>query len=165
MIHDTLLLPLPQSLSFAPFVWLMRTPLLSNGLIQGLNLFIKGILFHLGLKYPKRLGLDEKKAYLCPFPSWSSRLPILDLVRQIPLTSNNTIISFLQTIESGMKQLQQIPVSIIWAKDDPAFRQYLPPTKTLFPQAEFHLIDNAGHFLQEDAYEKIIPIILNFLSR
>ena len=35
----------------------------------------------------------------------------------------------------------------------------------VFPQAEVHRIEDAGHYVIEDAHEKIIPWVRDFLQR
>ena len=33
------------------------------------------------------------------------------------------------------------------------------------PQAEVHRLEDAGHYLVEDAHERIVPLIENFLKK
>jgi len=58
-------------------------------------------------------------------------------------------------------------VKIVWGMRDPAF----PPAvleqlwlKTS-PAAEVARLPDAGHYLQEDAYELIVPELLSFLAK
>jgi cis-3-alkyl-4-acyloxetan-2-one decarboxylase len=70
-------------------------------------------------------------------------------------------------IQSGLIQLNSKPTFIAWAMKDVAFQPsylndlWLPD----FPQAEVLRIPDAGHYLQEDAHEKIIPALKEFLLR
>lgn len=34
-----------------------------------------------------------------------------------------------------------------------------------FPAAEVHEFDDASHFVQEDAHERIVPLLIDFLRR
>jgi haloalkane dehalogenase len=54
----------------------------------------------------------------------------------------------------------------MWAMRDPAFTPAMLDQlwrKTL-PQAPVIEIDDAGHYLQEDAHERIVPELLGFLA-
>jgi haloalkane dehalogenase len=35
----------------------------------------------------------------------------------------------------------------------------------VFPQAEVHRLDDAGHYVVEDAHERIVPLVARFLER
>jgi len=55
----------------------------------------------------------------------------------------------------------------MWAMKDIAFtpemvEQLWPKT---FPDAEVVRIEGAGHYLQEDAHERIVPALVEFLGR
>ena len=34
-----------------------------------------------------------------------------------------------------------------------------------FPQAEIHVLTDAGHYVVEDAHERIVPLMQSFLER
>ena len=50
---------------------------------------------------------------------------------------------------------------------DPAFTPEYLNTLWLrdYPQAELFCLEDAGHYLQEDAYERIVPALVDFLRR
>ena len=33
------------------------------------------------------------------------------------------------------------------------------------PQAEVHEFEDAGHYIQEDAHERLVPLLVDFLRR
>jgi haloalkane dehalogenase len=74
---------------------------------------------------------------------------------------------FLDEVHQGLMVFRDRPVAFAWGKKDPVF----PPSvyKRLwqpdFPDAPILWLDKAGHFLQEDAPELIIPDLLEFLER
>jgi pimeloyl-ACP methyl ester carboxylesterase len=56
------------------------------------------------------------------------------------------------------------PVMIIWAMKDVALTpEYLERWLGTFPNAKLVQIQDAGHYLQEDASERIIPELVRFL--
>jgi haloalkane dehalogenase len=54
---------------------------------------------------------------------------------------------------------------LIWGMRDWCFSpHFLQRFQEYFPQAEVHPIEDAGHYVVEDAHERIIPILDSFLS-
>jgi pimeloyl-ACP methyl ester carboxylesterase len=150
-----------------PFVFrLLRAPAIGELLVKGAHVFVRRLLFREGLAHPERLGEDERAAYLAPHPSWDSRTGVLAYPRLIPWDRDNPTRPLAEHVEAGLHLLAEKPVLVCWAMQDPAFR---PPVLAMwrrrFPAAEVHELDDASHFLQEDAHERIVPLLLAFLRR
>jgi haloalkane dehalogenase len=62
-------------------------------------------------------------------------------------------------VEVGLRSLKGKPTMIAWAMKDIAFLpEYLDQLWLRdFPNADVLRIPDAGHYLQEDAYERIVP--------
>jgi haloalkane dehalogenase len=58
-------------------------------------------------------------------------------------------------------------VRIVWAQKDIAFTEEALEQLWLqtFPAAEVTRLPDAGHYLQEDAHEQIVPALLEFIGR
>ena len=56
---------------------------------------------------------------------------------------------------------------IIWGADDFCFtgQDFLPEWQKRFPDAEVHVVQGAGHYIVEDAHERILPWMLEFLGK
>jgi haloalkane dehalogenase len=70
-------------------------------------------------------------------------------------------------IERGLEQhFRDRPVRIMWPMRDPAFTPAMLEALWLrtFPDAEVTRLEDAGHYLQEDAHERIVPELLRFLD-
>ncbi len=153
-------LPLPLKL--------FRTPGVGETMVKGAHAFVKVFLFKAGLVHPDRLGKHERAAYLAPHPSWSSRTPILVFPREIPSGPEGPVSDFLAEIHEGlMAGCADKPVFIAWPMKDVAFTPDMLDQLWLqdFPDAEVLRIADAGHYIQEDAHEQVIPALLDFLSR
>jgi pimeloyl-ACP methyl ester carboxylesterase len=71
-------------------------------------------------------------------------------------------------IEAGLQQhFRSKPVGICWAMKDIAFLPTYLDTLWLetFPDASVTRLEDAGHYLQEDAYETIVPELVEFVGR
>jgi pimeloyl-ACP methyl ester carboxylesterase len=146
---------------------LFRTPLVGELMVKGLDLFKRVFLFRAGVVHHERLTPVVKGAYRAPHPSWSSRTPILVFPREIPAGPAGPVADLLAEIEHGLEQhFRSKPVKIVWAMKDIAFTPQVLEQLWLrtFPDAQVTRIEDAGHYLQEDAHERIVPALLEFLQ-
>lgn len=137
-------------------------------MVKGFHAFVKLFLFKAGLVYPKRLGDREKAAYLAPHPTWSSRTAILTFPREIPAGPRGRVSDFVAVIHDQLiNAFTHKPVFIAWPMKDIAFGPEILEDLWLqdFPRAEVMRIHDAGHYIQEDAHEKVIPQLLRFLAK
>ena len=147
---------------------LFRTPGVGEVMVKGLDAFKRGLLFRAGVMHRERLTDDVKRAYRAPHPSWSSRTPILVFPRQIPSGPEGKVSDLLADIEGRLERdFRSKPVGIAWAMKDLAFTPEMLERLWLktFPEAPVLRIEDAGHYLQEDAHERIVPALLEHLAR
>jgi haloalkane dehalogenase len=64
------------------------------------------------------------------------------------------------------RELRDRPVRLVWAMQDPGFPPRYIDEMWLrtFPGAQVVRLPDAGHYLQEDAHERIVPELLRFLA-
>ena len=156
---DKIPLPLPLRL--------FRTPVVGEVLVKGLDAFKRGFLFRQGVVHRERLTPTVKRAYREVHQGWSDRTPILVFPRDIPVTGEGPVVAMNAEIEKGMKRdFRSKPVHVTWAMKDPAFLPAYLDTLWLdtFPDATVTKLDDAGHYLQEDAHERIVPELVRFMG-
>ena len=140
---------------------LLRAPA-GEFLVRRLQVFTKVFLFRGGTR---RLGEREKEAYLAPHPTPEDRSGVVRYPRLIPWDSASPTRPLARRNEEGLRRLQDTPVLICWPMKDRAFRgKTLAWWQQRFPHAEVHELQ-AGHYLQEDAHEQVIPLLLDWLRR
>jgi haloalkane dehalogenase len=141
-----------------------RIPWLGELLVRGPNGFAKAALVF-ATSQRQRFTHEVKAGYLAPYNNWHNRIAIHHFVKDVPMEDNHPTRTTLDRIEAGLFRFRQHPMLIIWGADDFCFteRDFLPQWQKRFPQAEVHVIQNAGHYVVEDAYEQIIPLMLEFL--
>ncbi len=147
---------------------LFRTPGVGEVMVKGLHLFVKVFLFRAGVTKADRFSSDVKAAYLAPHPTWSTRTSILVFPREIPSGPEGPVSDMNADIEEKLKEhFRAKPVRIMWAMKDIAFTPEMLDLLWVdtFPDAEVTRILDAGHYLQEDAYEVIVPALLDFVGR
>ena len=143
----------------------MRAPLIGEALIKGRHLFVKRLLFQAIRR--DQLNEASRAAYLAPHPTYASRTGILVFPRQIPDGPTGPVSDFVADVHQGLLVFRDRPVAFAWGKRDPVFPPgiYKRLWEPDFPEAPILWLDKAGHFLQEDAPELIVPNLLEFLER
>ena len=156
---DKVPLPLP--------LHLFGTPGVGEVLVKGLDAFKRGFLFGQGVVHRDRLTPTVKRAYRDVHAGWSERTAILVFPREIPRTEAGPVVAMNAETERLLEErFRSKPVHIAWAMKDPAFLPaYLESLwlKT-FPDATVTRLDDAGHYLQEDAHELIVPELARFVG-
>ena len=151
--------PLPFALK------LFRTPGVGEIMAKGLHAFVRVFLFRQGVMDKSRMTPVVRRAYLAPHPTWASRTGIMTFPREIPSGPPGRVSDFLAQVNDGLQVFKDRPVFIAWAMKDIAFTPDLLDQLWLadFPHAKVLKLQDAGHYLQEDAHEEIVPAIIEFL--
>jgi haloalkane dehalogenase len=142
-----------------------RIPLLGDVLLRGLNAFAR-LALPWATVHRERLTPAVKAGYLAPYDSWANRIAILRFVQDIPFEKRHRSRKTLDDIEANLYLFGEHPMLIIWGAEDFCFtvQGYLTEWQTRFPYAETRVIEDAGHYVVEDAHERIAPWILEFLE-
>lgn len=159
-LREKVSLPLPLRM--------FRLPGVGEVMVKGLDLFKRVFLFQAGVVHRDRLTSEVKAAYRVPHPSWSSRTPVLVFPREIPSGPGHRNSDLCGQIERALEEhFVAKPVDIAWAMKDIAFTPEVLEQAWLgtFPDAGVLRLEEAGHYLQEDAHELIVPALLTHLAR
>lgn len=142
-----------------------RTPVLGRLAVQGLNLFARAAL-SMATNKPERMTREVRAGLLAPYDSWAHRIATYRFVKDIPRTPRHATWQTLNDIEAGLPGLADRPVQFIWGMKDWCFTPAcLDRLLESFPQAEVHRLADAGHYVVEDAHERIVPLVVDFLER
>jgi pimeloyl-ACP methyl ester carboxylesterase len=148
--------------------WRIRTsryPLLGDVGVRGLNGFARLALVW-ALAHRERITPQVRAGYLAPYNSWRNRIAILRFVQDIPMEKEHPTRKTLDEIEARLKLFEEHPMLIVWGGQDFCFteRDFLPEWTRRFPQAQVRVVEDAGHYVVEDAHERIVPWMLEFLG-
>jgi cis-3-alkyl-4-acyloxetan-2-one decarboxylase len=142
-----------------------RPQLLGSFLVRGLNAFARGATY-LASGHPDRMTRSVRNGYCAPYNNWANRVAIHRFVQDIPLEEDHPTRPTLAGVEAGLARLQGHPMLILWGARDFVFtvKDFLAQWQRYFPQAETHIFPDAGHYVVEDAHERIIPLIKKFID-
>lgn len=115
--------------------------------------------------YADHLTQTVMDAYRAPFPTPESRVAMLCWSRDIPVQETDASFAEMRQIEDRLSPFTTTPTLLIWGMRDPV----LPPSvlhhwQHVLPHAETVTIDDASHFLQEDAPKRIVAAIATFMA-
>lgn len=143
-----------------------RIPYLGALAIRGGNAFALAATY-MATEKPERMTPAVRAGYLAPYDSWDHRIATLRFVEDIPLSPRHPTFLRLADLENRLRSLHDLPVQAIWGMRDwcfsPHFLERL--TNEFLPQAEVHKFADAGHYVVEDAHERIIPLVREFIDR
>jgi haloalkane dehalogenase len=141
-----------------------RWPIFGDLVVRGLNGFARAAV-SMACKRPGRMTTETRRGYLAPYDSYAHRIAILRFVRDIPLDSGVPSFPVLQEIEAALPRFREHPMIIFWGAKDFCFNDvFLTGWMDRFPAATVHRYSDAGHYVVEDAYERILPALSGFLE-
>lgn len=147
-----------------PFsIRMSRWPVIGELGVRGLNLFARAALRTASARR-ERMTRQVRRGYLAPYDSYANRVAILRFVRDIPFHPGVPSYAVMREIESSLPNLSDKPMVLFWGARDFVFNDaYLDVWRRRFPGAQVHRFADAGHYVVEDAYERILPLMSSFL--
>lgn len=131
--------------------------------VLGLNLFAVGAVY---MAPGRPLSADIRTGYLAPYNRPANRIATLKFVQDIPLVESDPSYATVARVQANLHRLSEKPMLVCWGGRDFVFdRDYLTEWRRRFPHAQTHLFDDAGHYVLEDASDRIIPLVRSFLQK
>ncbi len=142
-----------------------RIPVLGQIGVQGLNLFA-GAAIKMAVCRHGRMTPQVRAGLLAPYDSWANRRAVHQFVADIPLSETHPSFAALHEIEEGLAQFRNHPICLIWGMQDWCFTpKFLDRFLDFFPEATVHRLEQAGHYVIEDAHEEIVPMLEEFFEK
>ena len=155
---------LPRRKALPRSIGLARTPLLGALLVRGLSAFSRGANRYCVTRAPMRK--EVAAGFLEPYDSWHNRIAVHRFVQDIPLKPGDRAYEVVTTTEARLPELRHVPILLCWGMRDFVFdAHFLETWIERFPHAEVHRFEDAGHYVLEDAFEEIRPLVRGFLDR
>jgi cis-3-alkyl-4-acyloxetan-2-one decarboxylase len=131
-------------------------------LVRGLNLFSRGLVRYGSVK---PLPPEVRHQYLAPYDNRANRRAVLRFVQDIPLRPGDPSYEVARQVQDGLERFRDVPALICWGLRDFVFDEgYLAEWRRRLPGAEVHAFADAGHLVLEDAAERIVPLVRQFLA-
>jgi pimeloyl-ACP methyl ester carboxylesterase len=152
--------------SYMPWrIRICRTPLLGTLAVRGANAFVRAALW-MAVEKRQRMTPAVKAGIIAPYNNWRNRVAIDRFIRDIPMSPRHPSYEHLVAIERGLPLLADKPFQFIWGMRDWCFTPaFLDRFLEFYPNAEVHRFEDAGHWVIEDAHERIVPLIERFVEK
>ena len=163
VVLNTGAFPIPPGKSMPWSLSAARLPVLGDVAVRRLNLFSLGALvMGTGRRW---LGPEARAGLLAPYDRPEHRVAVAQFVRDIPLSPQDPAYGVLARTESRLHLLRDKPTLVCWGMKDPVFdATVLDHLLTHLPQAEVHRYADAGHYVLEDAADRIVPLACRLLA-
>ena len=151
--------PVPASITTC------RLPVYGPLVIRGLNGFLR-VGFLRAWEHPEKITPAIKQGYLAPYGSWGERRAIHRFIQDIPMEEDHPTRALWDRISEGLESLKDRDILLLWGEKDFCFTtEYCDDFERRFPDAEVHRFPDAGHWVMEDARERIVPLVRSFLEQ
>jgi pimeloyl-ACP methyl ester carboxylesterase len=163
VVLNTGAFPIPPGKSMPWSLTAARLPVLGDLAVRRLNAFSRGALvMGTGRRW---LDAEARAGLLAPYDSPEHRVAVAQFVRDIPRSPQDPAYGVLARTESRLHLLRDKPTLVCWGMKDPVFdATVLDHLLTHLPQAEVHRYADAGHYVLEDAADRIVPLASRLLA-
>lgn len=145
-------------------IGLCRIPVFGRLAIRRFNVFA-GLAIYLACKHRERMTPAVRAGYLAPYRSYENRIANWCFVQDIPMRPKDRSYPLVEAIGERLPEFRDRPVLILWGGRDFCFdRSFLKTWQRIFPEARVHVFEDAGHYVVEDAHERILPMVREFLT-
>jgi cis-3-alkyl-4-acyloxetan-2-one decarboxylase len=139
-----------------------RIPAFGALAVRGLNGFSRAALT---MAVERPLTKAATAGYLAPYDSWANRIAVHEFVKDIPLNPSHRSYGTLVEIENGLSQFVDSPMLLPWGERDWCFTTaFLDEWQQRFPKAQAVRFADAGHYVFDDAKDRLGPAIREFLK-
>lgn len=163
IVSNTSAFHLPKSKPLPPALRVCRDSTLGTVLVRGFNAFSRAAIY----TCVKRKPLDRatRAGYLAPYRNWADRRAVLRFVQDIPLRPTDQSYADVTAVEQAIPELAKIPTLVLWGAEDFVFDDhFLRGWQQNFPAAQVHRLAGVGHYVLEDAFDEVLPLVKTFLK-
>ncbi|HVJ68408.1 MAG TPA: alpha/beta fold hydrolase [Caulifigura sp.] len=141
-----------------------RIPFLGAAAVRGLNAFAGSALW-MAVEHPQEFSAAARAGFIAPYDTWANRIATHEFVKDIPLSPSHRSYRTLVGIEEGLAQFRDRPMLLLWGEKDWCFTlEFLNEWQQRFPGAKTITYPDAGHYVFEDARDRMLNDVRSFLA-
>ena len=113
----------------------------------------------------RKLDARTCEALLSPYDTPGNRISTLRFVQDIPLGPKDRAWPLVESTGRNLSQFSDRPMLLLWGLKDFVFdKAFFEEWQKRFPHAEAVAYPDAGHYVLEDAHERMLPAVRRFLA-
>ena len=160
VVTNTAAWPSPR---IPPSIATVKIPVFGALAVRGLNGFARAAVIR---ATATRLDPVAATGLLWPYQTWHDRIATLRFVQDIPMGAWHPSWTELSRIGQALPTLRDRPMLQLWGNTDFCFTpRFHAEWRERFPNAASHAWDDVGHYVMEDAPDRVLPLIQAFLPR
>ena len=141
-----------------------RIPLLGALAVRGFNAFA-GAAVSMACKNKAKMTPAVKDGFLRPYNNWANRIATHRFVLDIPLKPSHPTWDTMVEIQEKLSLFKDTPVLVCWGMKDFCFSKvFLDKWREVWPHADYHCYEDAGHYVILDKEDEVIQEMNRFLS-
>ena len=161
VLLNTAAFHLPETKRLPAALWLVRETRLGKFLVDRFNAFSRGAT---RFCVTDKMSDDVARGYRAPYEAQQDRLATLKFVEDIPLEPADPGYDLITETEEQLPSFADLPILIGWGLEDFVFdSHFLDRWRTIFPDADYAIYPDAGHYVLEDRAEELGRQIEEFL--
>jgi len=142
-----------------------RLPVVGQWAVQRHNLFARAAQW-MALHNRQLVTSQALAGLIAPYDSWQHRVAIHRFVMDIPASPRHRTWQQLLQLEQQLPSLSDRPALCVWGMRDWCFRpDCLQKLIDIFPRARVHRLPQAGHWVTEEAPDRVRLIMNTFLTQ
>ena len=150
--------------NFPLSIKMCRWPVVGPLAVRGGNAFLKFALRR-GTSQPMQFKGPIGEGYLAPYGTWADRVAIQRFVDDIPVEAQHPTGWARTELAAGIQTQADKPHLVVWGMQDFVFHQaFLAGWKEDVPHATFIEVDDANHFVVEDAKDRVFGWVSTWLD-
>ncbi len=163
VLLNTWAFPLPPGTRLPWTLQAARLPVVGDVAVRRFNAFSLGAL---ALGTGRRwLDAEARRGLLAPYDTPEHRVAVHAFVQDIPTGPADPAYAVLERLAARLPLLAGVPVQVHWGSKDPVFDDVaLDHLVAHLPHAEVHRYPDDGHYVLEDAADRIVPHVRRFLA-
>ena len=162
VVLNTAAFPMPAGKRLPWPLALVRDTRAGAWLVSRLNAFAWGAT---RLAVTRALPREVRRAYVAPYDTPAHRIATLRFVQDIPLAPGDRGYELVASTAACLPRFANVPALVCWGLRDFVFdERFLAEFRRALPQAEVHAYADAGHYVLEDARERIVDAVRRFLG-
>lgn len=141
-----------------------RLPGLGSWAVRGANGFVRAAMW-MAVARRQRMTPAARQGLAAPYDSWHHRVAIHAFVRDIPAHVGHPAWQQLEWLERQLRDLPPRPVQLLWGMRDWCFGPpCLDRLRQIFPHARVATFSDVGHWVLEEAADRVIAQLDRFLE-
>jgi cis-3-alkyl-4-acyloxetan-2-one decarboxylase len=138
---------------------LIRIPVLGPAAVLRFNAFAKAAT-KMCMVHQERMTGDLEHAYLAPYSTPHDRIATLRFVEDVPQSPGHRTWAVVADVDEKLTALADRPLTVLWGKEDWCFTlRFFEGWRQRFPEADAEIVDDASHYVFEDAPERLIAAL------